>query len=239
MKNLDLDCNIDTVVDKIYRKKYFSRKISVNSDLTELLEMTIKDRQPLKLFYLWGIHKKDRMNNADEVALSFLGNFINHIEMVMSSFSCSVKFTMVMSDIHAELNEVPKECFHYYLQEVSDCAINKGWNVRYLSSIWKKHGLSIEKIFEMAKQVSDESIDELLITYASKYYNGDDKKTGAKRYQVARQLEKIIMEKEFADHIQVSAVDPKLMHLQPNLPHFQVWSLKKGTSKKPWFINGC
>jgi hypothetical protein len=236
---LVLDLDIKTVDDNIYRKRFFSKRINVNSDLVRLLEKTIQERRPLKLFYLWGIHKKDLMNNSDEVALSFLNDVINHIENVMASVSCPIEFTMVLSDAHAELNGVPIESIRSYLAEVSEWAINKGWDVRYLSDLWKNHGLTLDIISEMAKEVTDEAIDGLLMTSASKYYGGDDKKIGAKRYQVARQLEKEIMKKEFTDYIHVSAVDARLLYLQPDLPHFQVWTIKKGISKKPWFINGA
>ena len=239
MTDLPLDSEISRIVDSIYRKKYFSKKINVSSDLEALFEISIKERQPLKLFYLWGTHRKDRMNNADKVALSFLTGVIKHIENVMSETSCTIDFTLVISDIHGKINEVPDANICSYVAEVSEWAVsNNGWKIRYLSEIWKKHGLSVNKILEFAESVPDEAIDGLLIKFAGKYYGGRDKKAGAKRYLVARQLEKAIIEKEFCGCIHVSAADTRLIYLQPDLPHFQVWGIKRGTSKKPWFMNG-
>ena len=235
MKDRLTSTEVKKLIERIYRKRFFAKRIDITPDLLRLVEQAFVEYVPLKLFYLWGIHKREQMNKYDEIALSFLALFIEHVK---NELSCPIDFTLVLSDVHARINEIPVSSINYYRDAIARWALEKKWNIRMLSDIWDNYGLKQNKIIEIAEEIPDESIDDLLLSFAVKYFTGSDKMIGAKRYYVARQMEKAIIEKEFGDSIHVTAADKRLLYLQPQLPHFQVWSLGKGRSNKPWFLNG-
>lgn len=226
------------IVRNIYGKKYFSKKINITPDLTDLIETTIREGQPLKLFYLWGLHKKCRINEFDEAALLFLSSIFSHIENIMFGLSRTVEFTLVLSDSHAVLNGIPDDCIQSYSNDVRKWASSSGWSTKFLSELWDAYGLTQTMINEEAETIPDTAINDLLHSFATKYFSSADKMIGAKRYQVARLMEKSIIEKEFAGYIHLTAADTRLSSLQPSLPHFHVWTVKRGSSKKPWFMYG-
>jgi len=229
-----LNTDIDRILKRIYRKRFFSKKIIKSSELTTIINKSVIEGETLKLFYLWGIYDKRNKNNYDDLALLFLSKFINHIKAVVE---CPVEFTIVLTDAHAKINLIAPETTSAYSNEIQAWAFTQKWRVVMLSDIWMKYGLTEEQISDYIETMPANSIDKLLMNFSTKYYKDKDKEKGAMRYYAARTLEKKIIEDDFASYIHITAADTRLDYLQPDMPHFHIWTLKKGKSAKPWFLS--
>ncbi len=227
--------NVEQLISTLYRQKYFSRKIEVTEDLVEIILDSLMSEEPiLRVFYFWGVHKKKHVNKFDLKALSFLEHLIGYFS---EHFCCAVDMQLILANTHAEINGVQHDSIKQYSAEIQEQAMTYGWHTSYVSELWARNGISIKKVDELANRLSDEQVGDFLLAFAKKYYLGKDKLRGAKRYIAARLLEKPVFEEKYKGLIQFTAADPRLQFLQPDLQHFYIWTLHRGRSGMPWFMN--
>lgn len=218
----------------MYQRRFFSRSIEPSPVLTRLLNATLCNSEvPLNFFYLWGMYKRCQKNEYDQTAIALLADMLNHISNVLSR---PIVFTLILADVHARLNGMDEKAIKEYGRDIMDEALVQGWRTEWLSYVWQNTGLEIDEVYRIADSMSDEMVDDLLFKSAAKYYTGDDKLRGAKCYLAMRLIEKKAIEQKFKDAIHLTAADPRLSYLQPELPTFHIWTLKRGTSRKPWFL---
>lgn len=223
------------MIEKIYRQKFFASRIRNAHAIDILIEGLIQNHSAFKMFYLWGLHKKKVMDCYDRRALHFL---LDLVQYVSSKLHCSTSLTMVLADSHARVNNVPEDSISLYCKSAKECFDEMKWDTLLLSHLWAENGLTISIVDQHASCLADNMVNHSASVFAQKYYFGDDKVFGAKRYVAARILEKPILEKKFKDFVHVTAADPINLSLQPSLPFFHVWTVHRGRSVKPWFVDG-
>ena len=219
---------------EIINKKRFRRDIPYKID--EVVELSIIENKPIKIVGFWGIGTK---GNPDKIDLEVIKHLQNLMKQVKDIFEPGIEFTFIIADNHGEMNGVPKELAEKYVNSISKILLKNGFKVIWLSSLWKKYGISREKIsLELNKKTSDwwEKIEnkKLLLENASKFNHNKNSQDAVKFYLVMRELEKSMLEKEFEDYIFQTYSDSKMQMVLPDMPTIYMYA-RKGWSNAPWF----
>ena len=204
--------------------------------INEIIKLSIIENKPIKMFGFWGIGTKCRPDKIDYEAINHLKDLMKQVKKV---FKPGIEFTFIIADEHAEMNGVSKGVAENYAREITNILLHNGLTVIKLSSLWKKYGLSIEKI---QKELNKKNKDwwkrinnkELLLENASKFNHNKKPKESVKFYYVMRELEKSMLEEEFADSIFQTYSDSRMANLLPDIPTFYMYA-RKGWCNVPWF----
>jgi hypothetical protein len=141
----------------------------------------------------------------------------------------------VFTDTHAGLNGHSPESICQYFEDIAGAAHSRDFQICWLGQLVATH----------RTQFSEFSGDEIpgdilsrLTRSAEKWYHGDGtSEEGAKRYFCLNMLERQTIEGAFPSSIFITFTGSELRSLFPDhLPIFYMYSLRRGTSVKPWFI---
>lgn len=219
---------------EIINKKRFRRDIPYKID--EIVELSIIENKPIKLVGFWGIGTKGNPGKIDLEAIKHLNDLMKQVKHI---FEPGIEFTFIIADKHGEMNGVSKEIAEKYADLISKILLKNGFEVVWLSSLWKKYNISREKILEELNNKNSEwwkriENKELLLENASKFNHNKKPQDAVKFYCVMRELEKFMLEKEFEDYIFQTYSDSKMLMVLPNMPKIYMYA-RKGWSNAPWF----
>jgi DNA polymerase elongation subunit (family B) len=125
-----------------------------------------------------------------------------------------------------------------YLKEIEKLLEREGFEVVYLSNLWKKYSLNYDLVFNQIKKNQDmKKFDSFsIIINSAKNLGFKNYEYEAKRYLIVRLIEKEILEKEYKNCIFHTFIKKELSFLYPeNLALLHLWSEKRGVSCPPWF----
>jgi hypothetical protein len=217
----------------LYTARFFRRRYPITPALCEAISRgAMATPRRLPTLYIWGAHEKRALDVADEDTLQHLRALLARIE---SMLEIPVAPQVVIADSHAQLNEIDPETSSSYAESIALRMREYGWNVHRMSDLWKEAGITLERIVKEATDMDVVSHAPRLLIFAGRHYRGASTDDGARRYLVARLLEKPLLSKRFSHHIFMTPVEPSLDFVQPDLPTFHIWTRKKGCSAKPWF----
>jgi len=207
-------------------------------ELLELLKEKVKQGKPIPLIGFWGASDK---KHADSNDFACIKNLAELNESIKSFFPLGIEFTFILSDMHAELNGFSKKNYAVYLKEIASLLKKHKFKSVYLSSLWKKHFISKQKILKVISSKSfhwkNSLLSQKLLIQAEKHHKLADPLKGAQVYFVARTLESKAITKQFSKHIFFAFSSSLFQPIYPNLPTLFFYSLKKGFSKAPWFLD--
>jgi L-tyrosine isonitrile synthase len=203
-------------------------------DSIELLRASLAkaaaESKPVNFVLYWG--KGLRCNLADEdiQCLEFLRTMG---QRVREAYAPGAAFTLIFTDTHAGLNGHSEADAALYFSEVRQAAAARNFSSCILSQIVAAQGE-----MNIASDEPDAHLLEKLHACATRWYRGDGPAiAGAKKYYEMNMIEKSAVQMAFPDSIFVTFNGSEMRQMFPErLPIFYMYSLKRGTSVKPWFL---
>lgn len=215
-----------------------SREVPYLEDrMVNLVQHSIESKKPLEIFTFWGASDKDALSESDYLVLDKVKQLATNLK---TEFSIDTKITFILTDRHAEMNGYSSRNYSKYLKLIQVEMTSRGFWFVLLSTLWKQIGLTEKKVNEYAVGLTDEKWSALRISRElekmSSHRGHVDAKASAKKYYAFRMLENPLLEKKFANSIQISFSDDKFQEVYPDLPTLYLWPYKAGkVGNLPWF----
>ncbi len=223
----------------IFTRKYCRDEPYQKDRLIELFNCFVADRQPIKLIGFWGVGSKSSPNSADLATCEFMNELNCEVKKV---YSLGIEFTFIFATLHGIHNGYGEKTIKSYCTGMEKIFAKFNFKFIYLDTLWKKYGLSFEKIDDIFKNKPNGWWDKienasLIETNAKNRNQRLPPKIAAQKYYIMRDLEKEMLEKEFSDSIFNAFADSRLRGVLPHLPTLYLYA-RRGWSNTPWFVNG-
>ena len=196
------------------------------------IEGAVLRSEPIQFVLYWGKGPRSTVAEPEYDCLRYLCQMGERIRAVYPPGAC---FTLIATDTHATHNVHPGDAITSYFLDVTEAASEFGYSLCYLSATVNAQRSRI------SGRASIPSADVLgkLEPCAEKWYKGEGTSSyGAVRYHEMNMLEKQAVELEFPRAIFITFNSSDFRELFPEqLPVFYMYSLRKGSSVKPWFVN--
>jgi len=185
----------------------------------------------LDFFMFWGALGKERMDQKDEDAFSFLRSFLDHVSGASGRLHSLI---VLLADSHSGLDSIPSGRSARYIEEINDQLERYGFKTILLSKLWGKWGVTMDAIASRAPDAdkADPSLRRILEKSSARHFKGDADE-GWKRYYAMRLLERPHLEEEFRSSIFLTYNAPIYREILPDIPTLHIRA-KKGTSAAPW-----
>jgi asparagine synthase (glutamine-hydrolysing) len=229
----------DAIVDKINDSNVRREYPFLEDRLRELIDKGLQEKTPLKLFGFWGAGSKDNIDEHDTKTIEHLQKYIAGLSKV---YPHGIEVNFILADMHGQNNGYEKDVINYYLKEISEKLDSVSFKYIYLSDLWRKWNMDLKQVDESLKNKKRDwwesiSIAGELEQKSENNFTGSDKKFGAQKYFVLRELEKTCLEKEYPDGIFFVYGDSMAQQIYPTMPTLYLFTEKKFFSPCPWFSN--
>ena len=186
---------------------------------------------PLSFVLYWGKGPRRSIGHWDIECLDFLSSLARRVRQVYLP-GASIK--LILTDTHARLNGHPQTAIAHYFGDIEQAAGERGFATCWLGDLVKAPGL---KNINTADDPPPDMLQKLLAS-ASKWYRGSGSpEQGAIDYYRVNMLEKRAVENSNPQSIFITFNGSEFRNLlPPQLPIFYMYSLRRGTSTKPWFL---
>lgn len=228
----------DSKIYEILTKKRYNRDEPYLKDkLKEKFDYFISHNEPIRLIGFWGVGPKGQPNWADLASCEFLAKLNDEVKEV---YPRGIEFIFIFATLHGIHNGINKESIESYTKEMETILTKFGFKFVYLDPLWKKYGISFEKIDRIFGE-KEKSWWNKIPNHKTIEKNAEnrnqrlDPQIAAQKYFIMRDLEKEMFEKEFSDSIFHAFSDSKLRNVFPNLPTLYFYA-RKGWSDTPWFV---
>jgi len=222
------------ILDSFNTWKFKREQPNTPEKVMESILKNIRAKTPINFVMYWGKGEKDIVGNEEIEAIKYLDEMLNQIKVM---YLPGVKTTFIFTDTHAELNGYSKNKIQKYYDSVEKLAKRYDIESLYLSQLAKYNEENLFIQIENAK-INPELFATLKDSSEKHCKKLKDHALGAKLYFLQNQIEKKEIEKKFAGSIFLTYNGSNLNEILPTeLPIFYMYSMRKGTSIKPWFEN--
>jgi len=186
---------------------------------------------PVSFVLYWG---KGPRSTAGAPEADCLGYLLRLADKVRLASGAMPLFTLCLTDTHARLNGHSEASMRSYFDSVSAMAAERGFETVLLSSLVE----TAEDIPPGDEGVPDDVIGKL-IACAKRWYRGEgEAEAGARTYLEMNLVERRAIEHHFPHSIFVTFNGSEYKAIFPSkLPIFYMYSLRRGHSPKPWFLD--
>jgi hypothetical protein len=199
--------------------------------LSRFVTRAVMRQQPVSFVLYWGKGPRSAVESYDTQCLDYLASLAARVE---AAYPMGAAVSLVLTDTHAALNgHRPHEVTQYFT-EVETEAHKRGFDCYLLGELTEAAGRGIR----VESCEPSEEILQQLARSAMRWYRGDGTaEQGARDYYRMNMLEKRVIEHFFPASIFATFNGREHRDLFPDsLPVFYMYSLKRGTSIKPWFL---
>jgi L-tyrosine isonitrile synthase len=198
--------------------------------LTRFATRAVMRQEPLSFVLYWGKGPRSDVESYDIQCMDYLSSLAARVR---TAYGRGAAISLVLTDTHASLNGHPAHQLARYFGQIEHEAGKRGFDCYLLSELTEAAG-------HIRPEPSEPSAETLaqLVRSAMRWYRGDGTpEEGAKRYYDMNMIEKQVMELFFSSSIFVTFNGREHRDLFPDkLPIFFMYSMKRGTSVKPWFL---
>ena len=240
---------------ELLKSKEFCRALPyTDGSVLDTVGRYVVGHKPVKTVMLWGAGRKKHANWAEEEAFAMLHTLDEKAKEV---YEPGLEIRILNTDTHGVFNWAePEEVLSYQADILKLAKDNSFAFSRLARLIWLKYGICGDEILRACKSHSEISEKgpgwfnyvpnkDIYVEQAKKHHrpygveikDDLDAKNYVKQYYMMRHLEKKPLELEFNDHLFLTFSDPRTRDTLPELPTAYLWSLKRGTSEPPWFID--
>jgi hypothetical protein len=199
--------------------------------LVRFVTRAVMRQQPLSFVFYWGKGPRSEVESYDTQCLDYLASFAARIR---SSYAMGAAISLVLTDTHAALNGHPPHEMARYFSEVETEAQKRAFDCYLMSELTQAAGRGIRAD---DSEPSDEVLQQLARSAMRWYRGAGTPERGAREYYAMNMLEKRVIEHFFPASIFATFNGREHRELFPDsLPVFYMYSLKRGTSVKPWFL---
>ncbi|MFN3869147.1 MAG: hypothetical protein ACK4MF_08795 [Hyphomicrobiaceae bacterium] len=244
------DKALSAAILKSFNTWAYKREQPSDTDLLlELIERRVEERRPVSFVSYWGKGPRAHLAAPDRDCLDYLLSMARRIESVWPE---GASFTLLTTDTHAQLNGHSEAAIDSYFAGVDAAARARGMQTIRLSRVVESYESGVAPLLpgvgsgcgdnDNDNDVVDDqtAIIHDLARCAAKWYRGDGTpEAGARRYFAMNMIERRAVEEMFPSSVFATFNGSSYRDLFPlRLPIFYMYSLKRGTSVKPWFMDG-
>ena len=210
----------------------FKREQPTEPDLlARFIEHRVASRMAISFTLYWGKGPRHSLAQPDIACLDYLTKLG---ERVAAVYPQGAQFTLILTDTHARLNGHSEASIKSYFDAVAATARTRAMSSVMLASLVAR---ATGPTATQQRIEADVLCD--LERCAAKWFRGaGDARAGAARYLEMNMVERRAVEKFLPDSIFITFNGSRFRCLfPPSLPVFYMYSLRKGTSVKPWFLD--
>ena len=199
--------------------------------LTSLTMRAVMRQEPLSFVLYWGKGPRTDIESYDLQCLDYLASLATRVQ---AAYGRGAAISLVLTDTHATLNGHPAQHITRYFEQVEREACKRGFDCYLLSELTEAAGRGLRSD---GSEPCEETL-RALVRSAMRWYRGEGTpEEGARRYYDMNMVEKQVIELFFPSSVFVTFNGREHRDLFPDkLPIFFMYSLKRGTSVKPWFL---
>jgi len=200
--------------------------------MTNVISRAIAAQEPVPFVMYWGKGLRPLLAAPEYACLDYL---VSMLQRVGERYRPGAKMTLVFTDTHASLNGHSRESIETYFADLDAAARSRGFEICRLSTLM--NAVEIEPDAVLTEHPSEELLAGLAVS-AAKWFRGEGTtEEGALRYFRANMVERRVLEQAFPHTIFVTFNGSSLRSLFPeSMPIFYMFSVRAGTSDKPWFL---
>ncbi len=201
----------------------------------ELLAQTVANQlarsEPISFVLYWGKGPRATIATPEFVCLDFLASMGARIA---KTHEPGARFNLCLTDTHARLNGHKQEAIDWYFDAVAEAASMRGMTSERLSQLTQ----GIEP-YPDGKALADTQMLDSLERCAARWYRGaGDVRDGARTYLEMNHVESTAVAAHYRGSIFITFNGSTYRDLFPaSMPVFYMYSLRRGTAVKPWFMN--
>lgn len=214
----------------------FKREQPTNLPLmSKIISGAVERAEPVSFVLYWGKGPRCTIAAPDLACLDYLAKFAHRVGDA-HKHGASIK--LIFTDTHATLNGHSPESMQRYFTMIEAEARKRNFDVCYLGD------LAAAETAQNASAPSDVTVPAdmgpKLAASAKKWFHGDGTaEEAALKYYAMNMGEKRAVEFAFPNSIFITFNGSDFRDLFPdNLPIFYMYSLRRGTGVKPWFMAG-
>ena len=201
--------------------------------LLEAISGAVELARPLPFVLYWGKGPRYELAEPDTTCLDFLAALESRVRRL---YEPGASLRLIFTDTHAALNGHAPQDMEAYFSAVESAARERGFDGCWLSELVfaAEAAGAIELVGE---EVPDEMLQKLGACAAKWYRGRGTAEEGAQRYLQMNMIEKRAVQFAFPQAIFVTFNGSEFRNLFPErMPVFYMYSLRRGTSVKPWFL---
>jgi hypothetical protein len=201
--------------------------------LLQVIAAAVQFARPVPFVLYWGKGPRCDVGEPDITCLDYLASLGERVQQV---YEPGASFKLMFTDTHATLNGHAPEDQEQYFNAVEDMARERGFDACWLSEL--VYAAENENAIDLVDEpVSDEMLMKLGACAAKWFRGAGTPEDGATRYLRMNMIEKRAVQHAFPRSIFVTFNGSEFRSLFPDrMPIFYMYSLRRGTSIKPWFL---
>ncbi len=201
--------------------------------MVQVIAEAIAGRRPVPFLLYWGKGPRHSAAAPEAKCLDFLAALAARVR---DAYTPGAAIKLILTDTHAELNGHSPRDIETYFDDIRSEANQRGFETCLLGQLVKSAG-SLATAAALDEAVSAKMM-ACLVDSANKWYRGSaTPEQGALAYLRMNLIEQRVVERAFPGSIFITFNGRQLRALFPRqLPIFYMYSLRRGTSVKPWFM---
>lgn len=214
----------------------FKREQPANVPLMlEIISAAIARAEPISFVLYWGKGPRCTLAEPDLVCLDYLAKLAHRVR---EAHKPGAAIKLIFTDTHAMLNGHSPESTQRYFAMVEAEARKRNVGGCFLSRLTAAERSNNPT--EPPHTIVPKDMLQILTESAGKWFHGDGTaEAAALKYYRMNMGEKRTVEFAFPGSIFITFNGSELRDLFPaNLPIFYMYSLRRGTGVKPWFLPG-
>jgi hypothetical protein len=211
----------------------FKREQPTSPDLlSKFVERAVLKAEPLSFVLYWGKGPRSTVEHYEEQCLDFLASMADR---VAATYKPGAAMKLVLTDTHARHNGHPQAEISRYFEAVAAAAARRNFRAYLLGDLC--NAAAPHTVIPPGAEPSEETMRQLYRS-ANRWFRGEGSpEEGARRYFELNMIEREVIEYFFPSSVFVTFNGSEQRPLFPrNLPIFYMYSLKRGTAVKPWFL---
>jgi len=206
-------------------------------DNLELLRGRVEEAMragcPIPFVLYWGRGERTELSSAERLCFRYLTEMVRRIT---GAYAPGAAITLVLTDTHAALNGYCSASSDSYFAAVSAEASSHRFTTCRLSEL-VKYGDAVSDLICLEAEPPSHVLDALIASAQRHYRGGGEAETGALRYFRCNMREKHAVEQAFPSAIFITFNGRDMRSLFPDgMPIFFMYSVRRGVSAKPWFM---